>query len=194
MLSVIEKTIQDGVANDRLTAILHQIELHQREVTGDGMPYGLNLMLRALGAATHFGDAVEALDLDPAVKRLQAKLNEDGYIESRMRSAALDNPHRVRLTVAPDPSLDQTRKEREKERLSDMQSKMDADDLERTRSTAVALEARQRQTDDPEFYPKWVLRIFRVRPTHQACNSEVAPNTRIASAPLAPTAWCISKW
>ena len=136
VLSVIEKTIQDGVANDRLTAILHQIELHQREVTGDGMPYGLNLMLRALGAATHFGDAVEALDLDPAVKRLQAKLNEDGYIESRMRSLLLDNPHRVRLTVAPDPSLDQTRKEREKERLSDMRSKMDADDLERTRSTA----------------------------------------------------------
>ena len=49
VLSVIEKTIQDGVANDRLTAILHQIELHQREVTGDEGPYGLNLMLRALG-------------------------------------------------------------------------------------------------------------------------------------------------
>ena len=153
VLSVIEKTIQDGVANDRLTAILHQIELHQREVTGDGMPYGLNLMLRALGAATHFGDAVEALDLDPAVKRLQAKLNEDGYIESRMRSLLLDNPHRVRLTVAPDPSLDQTRKERE-ERLSDMRSKMDADAIERTRSTATALEARQRQTDDPGILPK----------------------------------------
>ena len=154
VLSVIEKTIQAGVANDRLTAILHQIELHQREVTGDGMPYGLNLMLRALGAATHFGDAVEALDLDPAVKRLQAKLNEDGYIESRMRSLLLDNPHRVRLTVAPDPSLDQTRKEREKERLSDLRSKMDANDIERTRSTAIALEARQRQTDDPGVLPK----------------------------------------
>lgn len=154
VLSVIEKTVRDGVANDRLTAILHQIELHQREVTGDGMPYGLNLMLRALGAATHFGDAVEALDLDPAVKRLQAKLNEAGYIEGRMRALLLDNPHRVRLIVAPDPSLDQIRKEREKERLRAMRSNMNADDIERTRSTAIALEARQRQTDDPGVLPK----------------------------------------
>ena len=101
-----------------------------------------------------------------------------------MRSLLLDNPHRVRLTVAPDPSLDQTRKEREKERLSDMRSKMDADDIERTRSTAIALEARQRQTDDPGVLPKEVgLEDIRVEPTHQACNSEVAPNTRIASAP-----------
>ncbi|GIR69231.1 MAG: hypothetical protein CM15mP74_04820 [Halieaceae bacterium] len=31
------------------------------------MPYGLNLMLRALGAATHYGDAVAALDLEPVI-------------------------------------------------------------------------------------------------------------------------------
>ena len=69
VLTVIRQTAEDGVSLDRLEAILHQIELHQREVTGDGMPYGLNLMLRALGAATHNGDAVAALDLSPAVER-----------------------------------------------------------------------------------------------------------------------------
>ena len=62
VLEVIRSTAEEGVSLDRLEAILHQIELHQREVTGDGMPYGLNLMLRALGAATHNGDAVAALD------------------------------------------------------------------------------------------------------------------------------------
>ncbi len=30
-------------------AILHQIELHQREINGDGMPYGLSLILNGLG-------------------------------------------------------------------------------------------------------------------------------------------------
>ena len=54
-----------------MDAILRQIELHQREVSGDGMPYGLNLMLRALGAATHYGDAVAALDLEPVIATLR---------------------------------------------------------------------------------------------------------------------------
>ncbi|HCJ38853.1 MAG TPA: hypothetical protein DHV35_02880, partial [Halieaceae bacterium] len=61
VIEVISRTAEEGVPTTRLDAILHQIELHQREVTGDGMPYGLNLMLRALGAATHNGDAVAAL-------------------------------------------------------------------------------------------------------------------------------------
>jgi Zn-dependent M16 (insulinase) family peptidase len=29
-------------------AILHQIELHQREINGDGTPYGLSLILNGL--------------------------------------------------------------------------------------------------------------------------------------------------
>ena len=31
-------------------AILHQIELHQREINGDSMPYGLSLILNGLGS------------------------------------------------------------------------------------------------------------------------------------------------
>ena len=154
VLSVIEATIDDGVPASRLNAILHQIELHQREVTGDGMPYGLNLMLRALGAATHFGDAVEALNLDPAVRRLQSRLNEPGYIEARMRSLLLDNPHRVTLTVAPDSNLDQVKKQRETDRLQAMRTAMSEQDLLDTRAMAKALEARQQQVDDPGVLPK----------------------------------------
>ena len=38
------------------------------------MPYGLNLMLRALGAATHYGDAVAALDLEPVIDTLRERV------------------------------------------------------------------------------------------------------------------------
>ena len=154
VLEVIHKTAEEGVSLDRLEAILHQIELHQREVTGDGMPYGLNLMLRALGAATHNGDAVAALDLSPAVERLRKKMSEPNFIKARLNALVLDNPHRITLVVAPNPDLDQLRKEREAQRLADMRASLDDDALANVRQLARDLEQRQNQVDDASILPK----------------------------------------
>jgi Zn-dependent M16 (insulinase) family peptidase len=44
------------VDQDLVDAILHQIELHQREINGDGTPYGLSLILNGLGSAIHHND------------------------------------------------------------------------------------------------------------------------------------------
>ena len=154
VLDVIRNTAEEGVSLDRLEAILHQIELHQREVTGDGMPYGLNLMLRALGAATHNGDAVAALDLSPAVERLRAKMREPNFIKERLTALVLDNPHRITLTVAPNPDLDELRKEREAQRLADMRANLDEDAIANVRKLAKDLEQRQNQVDDVSILPK----------------------------------------
>ena len=98
VLDVIRKTAQEGVSEERLDAILHQIELHQREVTGDGMPYGLNLMLRALGAATHNGDAVAALDLSPALEKLRQKMRAPNFIHPALPLCERHSMRRPSLT------------------------------------------------------------------------------------------------
>ena len=154
VLDVIRNTAREGVSSDKLEAILHQLELHQREVTGDGMPYGLNLMLRALGAATHDGDAVAALDLSPAVERLRQKIRDPNYVGERLQNLILDNPHRVRLIVAPDPNLDQQRKNSERAKLSEIRSGLDEADITALRQLARDLEARQNQIDDASILPK----------------------------------------
>ena len=99
LLAVLQRT--GGVIRDLgvLVGLRGQIELHQREVGGDGMPYGLNLMLRALGAATHYGDAVSALDLEPVIATLRERLTSPDYIPTLLRRLLVDNPHRVRLVV-----------------------------------------------------------------------------------------------
>ena len=154
VLTVIRQTAEDGVSLDRLDAILHQIELHQREVTGDGMPYGLNLMLRALGAATHNGDAVAALDLSPAVERLRLKMSDPDFIRNRLNALVLDNAHRITLVVAPDPDLDELRKKRESQRLAEMRASLGEDDIANVRQLARELEQRQNQVDDVSILPK----------------------------------------
>jgi len=66
----------------------------------------------------------------------------------------LDNPHRITLTVAPNPDLDQLRKEREAQRLADMRATLDEDAIAHVRRLARDLEQRQNQVDDVSILPK----------------------------------------
>src|SRR5690606_16694910 len=56
VLNVLGHVAEEGVPAAQLEAMLHQLELHQREIGGDGFPYGLQLIMNALGSATHRGD------------------------------------------------------------------------------------------------------------------------------------------
>jgi hypothetical protein len=157
VLRIIEECASTGVSEDRLEAILHQIELHQREISGDGMPYGLSLMLRALSAATHYGDAVAALDLDPVLADIRQKIQNTDYIPSLLRQLLLDNPHRVQLTVSPSPVLSAERVAREKSALANLKASLSENDKHTILDLAEKLKARQAQVDDPEALPKVTL-------------------------------------
>lgn len=157
VLDVIEAVCKQGVEHDRLEAILHQIELHQREITGDGMPYGLNLMLRVLGAATHYGDAAATLDLEPAISALRARIADPDYVPALIRRLLLDNPHRIRLTVVPDPSLASERLEKESRRLETLAAALDEQGRANVIDLAARLRERQMLVDDPDILPRVTL-------------------------------------
>ena len=157
VLACIEQVAQAGIDGDKVDAILRQIELHQREVSGDGMPYGLNLMLRALGAATHYGDAVAALDLEPVIATLRERATSPDYIPSLIRQLLLDNPHRVRLTVAPDPGLTARREASEASRLATMKDQLGSERTADVLDLAAKLRERQAQKDDPDVLPRVAL-------------------------------------
>jgi len=48
ILTELQRIVDEGVDQSQLDAMLHQLELSQREVGGDGYPYGLQLILHAL--------------------------------------------------------------------------------------------------------------------------------------------------
>lgn len=154
VLACIEGVASAGIDPDKIEAILRQIELHQREVSGDGMPYGLNLMLRALGAATHYGDAVAALDLEPVIATLRERTTEPEYIPGLIRSLLLDNPHRVRLTVAPDAGLTERRDKAEASRLATLKEGLSTSHTAEILDLASRLRERQTQKDDPDVLPR----------------------------------------
>ena len=153
VLDTLETVAAEGVDPSMVEAVLHQLELSQREVSGDGLPYGLQLMLHALPPAIHRADPVEALDIDPVLETLRQRIADPGFIKGQVRQL-LDNPHRVRLVMRPDPQLASRRNEEEAERLAEIKAALDEAQAQAVIAQAHQLADRQMAKDDPEVLPK----------------------------------------
>jgi len=154
VLAVLAEVAEQGVPAERLEAVLHQLELHQREISGDSYPYGLQLILQALGCATHYADPIAVLDLDPVIAGLRDRIRDPAYIRGLARRLLLDNPHRVTLVMAPDRELSARRQQQEAARLAALRDAMDDAQREATVRLAAQLAARQQREDDPDVLPR----------------------------------------
>ncbi len=154
VLDVLEEVAEKGIEKSRVEAVLHQLELSQREIAGDGYPYGLQLILEGLSCATHRGDPVALLNLDPVLDELRELIQDPGYIPRLVRELLLDNMHRVHVTLVPDQALSARRDAAEAKRLADMKARMSDADKQAVVEQAKALAERQAQEDDPSILPK----------------------------------------
>ncbi|MEN8168796.1 MAG: insulinase family protein [Pseudomonadota bacterium] len=153
VLDVLKDVADNGVDKEVVEAVLHQYELSQREVSGDGFPYGLHLMVNALGTVLHGANALEALDIDPILAKLRQQIDDPEFIKGLAREV-LENPHRVQLVMTPDPSLSAERANHEAERLAAIKAQMDDAQKQEIIDQASELQQRQEQVDDPEQLPK----------------------------------------
>jgi Zn-dependent M16 (insulinase) family peptidase len=157
ILSVLQDVAENGVPLERLQAVLHQLELGQREVSGDGYPYGLHLILEGLSAATHHGDPFALMNIDPVLETLRKNNEDPGYIKRLVTDRLLSNQHRIRLTLVPDTGLAERRDQAEARRLEAIKSSLSDAQQQAVIKLAADLEARQQQEDDPEVLPKVTL-------------------------------------
>ncbi|MEN8260393.1 MAG: insulinase family protein, partial [Pseudomonadota bacterium] len=181
VLGVLEDVAQNGVPQDQVESVLHQLELSQREIGGGRFPYGLQLMVRALPSMLHGADPIETLDLDPVLSELREEIKDPGFIKSLARKLLLDNAHRVRLTMYPDKTLTGTREEAVKQRLAAVKDAMSDRDKARVVELAAALKARQEAQDDPEILPKVSI-------------EDVPPTLEIPEASTDPVAGLPATW
>lgn len=154
IMGVLEDVATHGVPQERVEAALHQLELHQREIGGDSYPYGLQLILTALTSATHRGDPIALLDLEGALDELRLQIADPDFIKRLTRELLLDNTHRVRLTLRPEPELGKRRERAESARLAAIKASLDAPAAAAIIARAEALAARQAQHPDASLLPK----------------------------------------
>ncbi|WP_421863341.1 insulinase family protein [Motiliproteus sp.] len=154
VLKVLGQVAEQGVEQSQLEAALHQLELSQREIGGDGYPYGLQLMLGGLGAAIHRGDPVAAINLDPVLESLHEKIRQPNYVQQLVQRLLLDNQHRVRLTLRPDNGLSKRRDQGEADKLAAIKSSLSDEQKQWLLDRAAALKERQNQQDDESVLPR----------------------------------------
>ncbi len=154
VLQVIAEVADDGIPLDQLNAVLHQIELSQREVGGDGMPYGLQLIFSCLSAAIHRGDPVELLDLDAAIETLRKDIEDPAFIKGLARTLLLENQHRVTVTLQPDVNLAEDKADAERARLHATAEAMSDSERHDVMDQTAALAVRQTEIEDLEILPK----------------------------------------
>ena len=154
VLNALQGVADNGVDTARMTALLDQLELQQREVGGGGYPYGLQIMLSCLPTAIHRGDAAAALNIDPILTQLRESIQDPNFIKSLVKRLLIDNQHRVSLVMTPDTKLSQQRIEEEKQKLAAIKATLTEDEKQNIITTAAALKERQTVDDDPEILPK----------------------------------------
>jgi len=157
ILHVLQEVADNGVPREQVESILHQLELSQREIGGDGFPFGLKLMLNALPAALHGGEPAAVLNLDAVLERLREDIKDSGYIKQLARKYLVDNPHRVLMVMSPDKALSQKKLDAERERLSQLKAQLDEQKKKDIIDMTRELESRQEEKDNPDLLPKVTL-------------------------------------
>lgn len=154
ILDILKEVASKPVDTDFVDAILHQIELHQREINGDGTPYGLSLILNGLGSAIHHSDPVHVWDVDSAIEQVKEELKDPMWLSNLIQTHLLDNPHRVQMTLVPDATKSVKEQQAEQARLAEITATLtDAQKIEIEAKTA-ALKQRQDTPDNLELLPK----------------------------------------
>lgn len=154
VLGVLREVAEKGVEKERLEAVLHQLELSQREISGDSFPYGLQIILGALSPMLHGGDPIALLDLEPVLRTLRERIEDPDYFKSLVKKLLLDNPHRVTLTMQPDKQYESVREALLKKELANKKAELDGEAAEEIIARAKALKERQMQKDDESILPK----------------------------------------
>ncbi|RPJ74622.1 MAG: hypothetical protein EHM15_05035 [Desulfobacteraceae bacterium] len=110
-------------------------------------------MVALAGTWIHEGDPLRVLKLDEDLEAVRREVAQGRFFERKIKDHLLDNPHRVRLTLVPDPRLSEEREACERQDLEAIARRLSPADLDRLRSDAVALRRLQDTVEDVACLP-----------------------------------------
>ena len=154
VMDTLSKIREEGIPRAHLESVLHQYELAQREISGEGIPYGLQVMSWCLSATVHRGEPINAIDLDPVIARLREEIKNQDFVCKLVQTLLLDNEHRVTLIMKPDPEMSLRESAEEETRLGMIKERLDESGLQAIREQSAALKKRQSAPEDLSILPK----------------------------------------
>ncbi len=151
IFDTLQRLADEGIDPKTVEASLNTVEFRLREMNTGRFPRGLFLYLRSLHTWLYDHDPFAAMAFEKPLEAIKSKaLNGGGFFEGMIRHLLLENPHRVRLTLYPDPDLKETLEKQEQERLAQEKARLTERELQRIKEEMEALHKLQEQPDDPD--------------------------------------------
>jgi Zn-dependent M16 (insulinase) family peptidase len=154
IMKCLKDVVNNGVPKDLIESSLHQLEIKQREITGSGMPYGLQIMLGCLPACLHNDDPLKVLDLDSSFDVIKKNLTKKNYIENLIKEKIIENNHRINYSLVPDLNFNNRNNKIIKNKIIEKSKTLSSQDKQKIVDLTLNLKKRQEHVDDPEVLPK----------------------------------------
>ena len=143
----------DGIDRELVESAIHQLEFHRREITNTPYPYGIRLLLAIGGTWIHGGDPLRVLKFDADLADIRRGLERGRFFEGLLSRHFLENPHRIRLLLVPDPELADQEERRTAAQLDEITRSLGPAEIERVRSDADALRKLQEAEEPIDCLP-----------------------------------------
>jgi Zn-dependent M16 (insulinase) family peptidase len=153
VFQVLNEVAEKGVAQEDIDSVLHQLEFHQREIGGDSHPYGMQLIFSGMSAATHYGDPVAMINIEPALAALKEDAKDPEFVQKLVKDLLLSNRHFIRLSLSPDNELASEELRIEQGKLDRMKAQLTEADAQGIVQQSLDLKARQEHEDDGDILP-----------------------------------------
>jgi hypothetical protein len=158
ILKVLRDLTQNGIDPQMVESAIHQMEFNRKEITNTPYPYGIKLLMTISACQLHGGDSLEILLFDKNLDRLRKEIACGPFLENRIKTWFLDNPHRVCLLLYPDQEMEEKEKKRVEAELKAIQARLTPADIERIQADAATLQALQEKPEDLSVLPTLEIR------------------------------------
>jgi Zn-dependent M16 (insulinase) family peptidase len=151
ILDTLSALCSQGLDPTLVQSMINRVEFRHREIRGNGSPYALRLMGRALRGWVHGLDPFSSLQFSPVMGELKARLASDPrHLEKVMEKSFLSNQHRLTLVVRPDREREPREAAEDAARLAARLAAMTPPQKEEVLSESRAFRVYQLAPDSPE--------------------------------------------
>ncbi len=143
---------QDGIPLPIIESAMHQLEFHRSEITGDHVPFGLSLFMRAALLKQHGADPELGLTIHSLFNELhQTILANPRYFSDLIDKYLLNNPHFSRIIMIPDQNQGVEENENERKILKEIQNALTDSQKQQLVMRAEELYAFQKVQEEGDF-------------------------------------------
>ena len=147
----LESLVHEGIDPKTIEASINTEEFNFRELNTGNYPRGLSLMLSSLQTWLYDGDPLHGLRFLEPLNSIKKRLSQgEPFFENLIKKWLLENPHRSKVVLEPDPGLKARMDSEETQILAVEKSGWDDAKIEAVIRSTQELKKRQATPDNPD--------------------------------------------